>query len=315
MTRLLSFLTSLSIDYKVKTRLSMLEGDEHQHMINYSSKYIDEIFRYVINSEKIIAKPNQPNELTVSHLHSYIGWRGGLRGYIKGLGAMSAEERMAASAKGYENGIGNMSADERKAASAKGSEERMAASAKGYENGIGNMSADERKAASAKGYKNGFVASRKSMLEAGITWEEKYDVFKSYNGMPKKGTPLHNWQSTQLGNTHPSCLNAKIRKENEENEGSFVWRKRRVELADCVEQKNRANIGNAWERKFNEFKRCVGMPKKGTSLHYWQKNLLSNGASSLNAKIRKENEENEGRFVWRERRVELADCVAQKRRE
>jgi hypothetical protein len=72
MSRLVSFLTSLSIDYKVKTRLNMLSGDEHQHMINYSSKYIDEIFRYVINSEKIIAKPNQPNELTVSHLHSYL---------------------------------------------------------------------------------------------------------------------------------------------------------------------------------------------------------------------------------------------------
>jgi hypothetical protein len=36
MSRLVSFLTSLSIDYKVKTRLSMLAGDEHQHMINYS---------------------------------------------------------------------------------------------------------------------------------------------------------------------------------------------------------------------------------------------------------------------------------------
>jgi len=64
-------------------------------MINYSSKYIDEIFCYVINSEKIIAKPNQPNELTVSHLHSYIGWRG----YENGLGAMMAEARMAGKSK------------------------------------------------------------------------------------------------------------------------------------------------------------------------------------------------------------------------
>ena len=61
-------------------------------MINYSSKVIDEIFHYVINSEKIIPKPNQPNELTVSHLHSFIGWRG----YLSGLGLMSAEARMAA---------------------------------------------------------------------------------------------------------------------------------------------------------------------------------------------------------------------------
>ena len=96
MSRLVSFIKSLSVDFKVKTRLNMLSGDEHQHMINYSSKYIDDIFRYVNNTEKFIAKPNQPNELTVSHLHSYIGWRG----YIKGLGSMSAEERMAANAKG-----------------------------------------------------------------------------------------------------------------------------------------------------------------------------------------------------------------------
>ncbi len=61
-------------------------------MINYSSKVIDEIFHYVINSEKIIPKPNQPSELTVSHLHSFIGWRG----YLSGLGLMSAEARMAA---------------------------------------------------------------------------------------------------------------------------------------------------------------------------------------------------------------------------
>jgi hypothetical protein len=108
-------------------------------------------------------------------------------------------------------------------------------------------------------------------------------------------------------------LNAKIRKENEENEGSFIWRERRVELADCVEQKNCAKIGNAWERKFNEFNRCVGMPERGTPLHNWQQNQLSNGASSLNAKIQKENEENEGSFIWRERIVELADCVEQKK--
>jgi hypothetical protein len=35
-----------------------------------------------------------------------------MRGYIKGIGAMPAEERMAA----YENGIGAMSAEERMAA-------------------------------------------------------------------------------------------------------------------------------------------------------------------------------------------------------
>jgi hypothetical protein len=115
MSRLVSFLTSLSIDYKVKARLNMLSGDEHQHMINYSPKYIDNFFCYVINSENIIAKPNQPNELTISHLHSYIGWRG----YLKGLGSMSAKERMTVSEKEYENGIGVMAASEKKSSNDK----------------------------------------------------------------------------------------------------------------------------------------------------------------------------------------------------
>jgi len=103
--------------------------------------------------------------------------------------------------------------------------------------------------------------------------------------MPETGTPLHTWQQHQLKNGAGS-LNAKIRKEIEENEGSTEWSERRVELAGCVEQKNRTKIGNAWERKFDEFKRCVGMPEIGTPLHTWKQNQLSNGAFSLTAKIR-----------------------------
>ena len=133
--------------------------------------------------------------------------------------------------------------------------------------------------------------------------------------MSKIGTPQHTWQKNQWSNTHPSCLYDKIRKEIEENEKSFVWRERRVELADCVAQKNHAKISNAWEKKYAEFKRCVRMPKKGTPLHTWQQNQLGNTHASLNAKILKEIEENEESFVWREQRVELADCVVQKRRE
>ena len=51
-----------------------------------------------------------------------------MRGYIKGIGAMPAEARMAASEKGYENGIWAIPA-----------EARMAANEKGYENGLGAM--------------------------------------------------------------------------------------------------------------------------------------------------------------------------------
>ena len=67
-------------------------------------KFRNEIFQYAII--KSDAKPSCIVELTILHLHSYLG----MRGYIKGLGAMLAKERMAASEKGYENGLGAMSA-------------------------------------------------------------------------------------------------------------------------------------------------------------------------------------------------------------
>jgi hypothetical protein len=94
-------------------------------------------------------------------------------GYENGIGMMSAEARMAVSEKGYGNGIGMMSA-----------EARMAMSEKGYENGIGAMSAEARMAARKKGSSNDKI---------GNVWENKYAEFKSYDGMPERGTPLHNW--------------------------------------------------------------------------------------------------------------------------
>jgi hypothetical protein len=207
---------------------------------------------------------------------------------------MSAEERMAASEKGYIKGIETMSA-----------EERMAASEKGYENGIGAMSVEERMAASEKGSSND---------KMGIAWERKFVEFKRCVEMPERGTPLHFWQRNQLSNGRAS-LNTRIRKEEAENEGSTVWSERRVELSDCVEQKNSAKMGNAWERKYVEFESYDGMPEIGTRLHTWQKNQLSNGHASLNTRIRKEEAENKGSTIWSERRVKLANCVAQKRRE
>ena len=120
----------------------------------------------------------------------------------------------------------------------------MVAGAKGYKNGLGAMSAEAR-----------MVVGEKGMLEAGIAWESMYAEFESYDGMPKIGTRLYNWQSCQLSNTHVSCLNAKILKEKKENIGSAIWSERRVKL----------------------------------------KNQLSKGPGSLNAKIRKEHAENKGR--------------------
>ncbi len=90
-------------------------------MIEYFTRFRDDILQR--------AKLTCFEELTVFHLLSYMG----KKGYENGIGAMSAEARMAASDKGYENGIGAMSA-----------EARMAVSDKGYENGLGAMSTKER---------------------------------------------------------------------------------------------------------------------------------------------------------------------------
>jgi hypothetical protein len=103
------------------------------------------------------------------------------------------------------------------------------------------MLAEERTAAGKKGYENGIA---KSMLKAGIAWEEKYAEFKRCVEMPERGTPLFNWQQHQLGNDKAS-LNAKIQKELAENKGSTIWRERRVKLVDCVEQKNRYILGKS----------------------------------------------------------------------
>ncbi len=74
-------------------------------------------------------------------------------------------------------------------------------------------------------------------------------------------------------------------------------------------------MGIAWEEKYTEFVLYDGMPKKGTKLYTWQQNQLTNGAASLSAKIQKEKAENKGSTIWSERRVNLANCVKQKRRE
>ena len=80
------------------------------------------------------------------------------------------------------------------------------------------------------------MVARKKGDKMGIAWEKKSTEFESYDGMPERGTPLHNLQENQLGNK-PASLNAKIRKEIAENKGSTIWSERRVKLSDCVEQK------------------------------------------------------------------------------
>jgi hypothetical protein len=74
-------------------------------------------------------------------------------------------------------------------------------------------------------------------------------------------------------------------------------------------------MGNKWEAKYAEFKRCVEMPVLNSKLHAWQHNQLGNGHASLNAKIQKELAENTGRTVWSDRRERLDNCVGQKKRD
>jgi hypothetical protein len=62
-----------------------------------------------------------------------------------------------------------------------------------------------------------------------------------------------------------------------------------------------------WEENYDEFKRCVGMPERGTPLFSWQMSQLGNGPNSLNAKILKEIEEN--KIEWSERREKFSDVV------
>ena len=139
------------------------------HMINYFTKYRQEIFQYAIFQSE--AKPSSIKELKISHLHSFLG----MRGYIKGIRAMSAEARTAASEKGYEYGIGFMSA-----------EARTAVGEKGYDNGIGAMLAKARTAASEKGYENGIAKGLESKAEAkSESWEVQYAEFENYDGMPE----------------------------------------------------------------------------------------------------------------------------------
>ncbi len=90
---------------------------------------------------------------------------------------------------------------------------------------------------------------------------------------------------------------------------------RREKLSDCVEQKNRTKISNAWERKYAAFESYDGMPERGTLLHNWQKHHLGNGTVGLNAKIRRELVENKWSTIWSEQFMKLFNCVEKKRRE
>ena len=295
MKNLITYLRNMNVEDKVNTRLDMLTRDGspgHMHIINYFTKYRDEINQYAIIKTDV--KPSSIEELSISHLHSYLG----MRGYIKGIGAMSAEERTAVSEKGYENGRGAMSA-----------KERMAANEKGYENGLGAMSAEARMSASEQGYENGLGAllakERTAAIAKGLesksnVWEEKYAVFDQYDGMPGCNSALYTWQRDQL-----MGFVGRIKKENATNGESTVWSDRREKHEACIARKK----NNTWEEKYAVLDQYEGMPGCKSALCTWQRDQLK----GFVGRIEKEIVTNGESTVWSDGREKLEACIARKK--
>ena len=265
------------------------------HMINYFTEYRDEIFQYAII--KTDAKPSNIEELSISHLHSFtfIPWH---RGYIKGIGAMSAEERTAASEKGFENGRGDMSA-----------EERMAANEKGYENGLGAISAEARMSASEQGCENGLGAlsakERTAAIAKGLesksnTWEEKYAVFDQYDGMPGCKSVLYTWQKDQL-----KGFVGRIKKEIETNGESTVWSDRREKLEACIARKK----NDTWEENYAVLDQYDGIPGCKSALYTWQRDQLKGFVGRTEKEIATNGEST----VWSDGREKLEACIVRKK--
>ena len=100
----------------MNTSLDMLTRDahnEHIHMVNLITKYRIEILPYAKISD---ANLSSIKELAISHLHSFLG----IKGYIRGIRVMSADERTSACEKGYANVIGAISVEERTTAGLNG---------------------------------------------------------------------------------------------------------------------------------------------------------------------------------------------------
>ena len=62
--------------------------------------------------------------------------------------------------------------------------------------------------------------------------------------------------------------------------------------ARMVARKEGNKMGITWEKKYAEFQSYNRMPERGSPQFNWQQNQLSDGAGSLNVKIREELAEN-----------------------
>jgi hypothetical protein len=160
---------------------------------------------------------------------------------------------------------------------------------KGYDNGIGMMLAEERMAA----YENGIGAM--SAKERMAAYENGIGAMPAKERMAASEKGYENG----IGAMSAEERMAASEKGYENGIGAMSAEERKA----------------AREKKYTEFESYDGMPERGTPLYTWQKNQLGNTTGSLNAKIWEEIEENKGSTIWSERRVKLASCVAQKRRE
>jgi hypothetical protein len=107
-------------------------------------------------------------------------------------------------------------------------------------------------------------------------------------------------------------LDARIEKEIAESKGGTVWSDRKDKLERCIAQKNRDMLSVKWEQQYAEFEGHV-MPERGSKLYNWQNNQLSIGHAGLDARIVKDNDENEGVTLWSDRKDTLERCIAQKK--
>jgi hypothetical protein len=198
----------------------------------------DKIFQYAII--KSDAKPSSIEELTISNLHSFLC----MKGYIKGIGVMPAEARMAAMGTEWEAKYAEFErCVEMPSVGTKlhtWQQNQLSNGSKGLnvkirkeneENGEGTVWSNRRVR-----LVNCVAQKKRNTLDT--EWEAKYAEFERCEVMPAKETKLHTWQQNQMSNGSKG-LNARIRKEMAENEEGAVGSNRRTRLLNCVTQKSR----------------------------------------------------------------------------
>ena len=152
-----TFLLATTQDQQIPERV-------HVYIINH----LDEIFQHAIRPGYFtglsldISIPVYVNELSAQHFMLY--WSH--KGYKKGLGQMTKEEREAT----YEKGLSSLTEEKREAA---------------YKKSLGSMTNEERDAAHEKGLGSMTKEGREAAYEKGLglmTKEERESAYKKRSG-------------------------------------------------------------------------------------------------------------------------------------